>query len=598
MTFGTFKSQLLQCQTPEECDAFLKKQLHEIRPLFYGLTQKELRECRFHFSDLFHQFSNTTLSKHTRAEGLPPSVLSLLILFISLFERAGLYSELAAITEILPSNSSIRWRTEAIFKYKYITDASCDYTTRFDDIMRLLQQAWQNEAAPIRTQCEDLIIEYYTEAILESWKAGIDIRKALQARYLDPNTIRTYPFLPYRRLAGILSLGDESLLRERMATRSRIVESLHAEACSLVPEILLFQAPEEHLAEGTPDVQEFKTLPDFLENTLTRLGAHYNPQHQVVRIGLDADDIRNRNYLGTYFPRSVLEAQNILSELFTIPPVADAFTQKDNIRILDIGSGTGGSLTGAILAVVDSIGTTVPIEVTSLDGNADALNKQQEVLNAVREHIPCPLIFTFVQNKFPTAIDGFVEEFQAFARTEGPKYDIILFWKHLSEYYNANFAQANGIVKHALQIASTLLTPNGICCVLDVTTIDNGVEYFAMTINRESNEYATSADATMATILPLPCARHAQSCRLTKCFTQRIFIINHRQHLNDSSKVSYRVFAPRSFAAPIIATYTDQVDYRVNAQRPQEACAAGIIKKASQDSPSGFTEFFIGRRNK
>ena len=596
MTFETFQTQLLQCQTPEECDAFLRQQLHEIRPLFYGLTRAELKERRFFFADLFYQFANMATTEHMRRQGLPPSVLALLILFISFFERAGLFPALHAAANLLPPDSSLHCRVEAIFQYKNITDASSNYIARFNTIMGHLQRAWQDGTPQVRAQCEDLAIEYYAEAILESHRVGLDLREDMQRLFRDPQAARTFPFLGSQRFAGILVLEDEPLQRERAATRSRIVEALHAEACSLAPEVLLLQAAYEHLAEEIPDAQELSDLPDYLDARLAQLGARYNPQHQVVRVGLNADDDRNRTYLGTYFPRSFVEIRNILTELCSIPAVADAFAQKDVIRILDIGSGTGGSTTGGILAIAEAIDDDVPIEVTSLDGNADALAKQRAVLETISGQIPNPLTTNLIQSAFPTDIDGFVQTLQTFASAEGPKYDLVLFWKHLSEYYNTNYAQANGIVQHALQIASTLLVPNGLCCTLDLTTTDNGVEYFAMTLNREANAYDISPGATMTTILPLPCARHSRTCRLANCYTQRVFLVNHRLRRNDYSKVAYRVFAPNAFAASIVATYMNHASYRVNAHRPEEACLGGSIGVVRENCPSGYTGFFSGRR--
>jgi hypothetical protein len=146
-------------------------------------------------------------------------------------------------------------------------------------------------------------------------------------------------------------------------------------------------------------------------------------------------------------------------------------------------------------------------------------------------------------------------------------------------------------------IASTLLVPNAVCCVLDLTTTDNGVEYFSMTLNRKANAYETAPGATMTTILPLPCARHARTCGLAQCYTQRVFAVRHRLCQNDISKVAYRAFAPNQFAATIINTFTRQPAYRVNARRQNEACHGGAIGAARQSTPSDFTGFFAGRKH-
>lgn len=596
MTLAELQQALARCPDITTCSAFLMGNLHEIRPLFYGKTSDELHSTKFEYENAFLALASSSLGQQIATDpDQPPQVTALLILFLSLFERARLHDDVLSVANLLPAGS-LRLRAQAIFEYRSIYDAEKEYPSRFEGILTLLEQASDHVSPEQRANCEDLLIEYYAEAILESLNAGVNVRKEMQIRFCDPSASAKFHLLRSPRICRILTLQTEPLRRERAATRSRIVEAFHCEACALVPEVLLLQAADEHLGDERPDTQQYKDLPPFLDDRLAELGAVNNPQHQIVRVGLNADHVRNLAYLGTYFPRSVIESQNIVTEILSIPMVAAAFAQKDVIRILDIGSGTGGSTAGAVLAVAHAISSKIPIEVTSLDGNEDALHKQMAVLETLAEHIQCPLLPTVTHLSFPTDLDGFVKGFSSFALAEGPRFDLILFWKHLSEYYNTSFVHANGIVRQALQIASTMLVPNGLCFVLDLTTTDNGVEHFSMTLNREANAYDSTPGATMTTVLPLPCARHARTCRHNSCYMQRIFVANHRLCKREISKVAYRVFAPNQFAATILGTFTQQPDYRVNAHRGYEACRGGAISMAREASPSGFTGFFEGRR--
>lgn len=595
MTLEELQVELQQCNTLATCEGFLRSHLHEIRPLFYGLTSPELLDARLQYEDVFYSFANSLSGQEIRAGTPPPaSVLALLLFFISFFERARLYGGVLAVADLLP-RGSVRSRAEAIFQYKNITDAATDYLSRFEPIVSLVQTAANNGTPDIRTQCQDLLAEYFLEAVQEPRQAGIDIRDRISALFSSAVMRDRYPILASAQLARVLGLPDDSLHNESLATRTRIVEGFHAEASSLVPEVLLVQPSDEHLGTERPDAQEFTTLPGFVDDVLAELHAVHCPQHRIVRVGINADDTRNRAYLGTYFPRSVIESWNIFSELLSMPIVAAAFAQKDAIRILDIGSGTGGSTVGSLLALANAVCEGVPIEVTSVDGNRDALAKQQQVLDALAGSLPCSVLPSLWCHTFPTVLDGFVDDFHRFAEERGAKYDLVLFWKHLSEYYNTNAAEANGIVTHALRIASSLLVPNGLCCALDLTSSDNGVEYFSMTLNREANAYDMGPDATMTTVLPIPCARSSRDCRASQCFTQRVFAVQHRLCRNDISRVAYRVFAPRPFAATIVNTFTEHQAYKVNARRENESCGAGIIQTVGHHCPSGYTGFFNGR---
>lgn len=137
-----------------------------------------------------------------------------------------------------------------------------------------------------------------------------------------------------------------------------------------------------------------------------------------------------------------------------------------------------------------------------------------------------------------------------------------------------------------------MLTPFSLCVLSDVTTTDNGYEFFAQTLNRESNEYESTSQAIMRTIIPLPCATKSTTCRAQTCYTQRRFEVVHRLANHDVTKIAYRVFAPTSFANSITATFVKQVAYRVNSAHPDEACFKGVKVPFSSDAQCGYTGFF------
>ena len=167
-------------------------------------------------------------------------------------------------------------------------------------------------------------------------------------------------------------------------------------------------------------------------------------------------------------------------------------------------------------------------------------------------------------------------------------------WKCLCEFYNVNYAQAQGIIRNSIGLATQMLVPDGLCVFADITNrpTNHNFEYFSMILNKESNEH-DSDDSTIArTILPVPCARNSRTCHDSKCFTQRIFEVNHRLAHKDISKISYRVLAPTAFALNITDSFTRQGAFNVNAHRPHSSCLKSNKALIMGEISSGYTNFF------
>jgi len=327
------------------------------------------------------------------------------------------------------------------------------------------------------------------------------------------------------------------------------------------------------------------------------MGAVFQRKKQGARFNFEATHEDNLIYLGTYFPRTVIETWNILSELLSIPAIGSAMRQKDTIRILDIGSGTGAAVAGTLLALSNWGRCEAPVEITAIDINEDALCKQGDILESFRDFINLDYTLDPHCVNLPFNLESYVPALSAIAEKFGTRYDIITSWKCLCEFYNVNYASAQGIIRNTLHIVSRLLLPYGFCIVADVTSKDNPFEYFAMTLNREANLHDRDPQAVMRTIIPIPCARDSSTCHDGSCFTQRRFVLNHRCiQNNDETKIAYRVFAPHSFAETITANFTEHPAYRVNAARPNESCFGGRIGEGKRSDPCGFTGFFTERK--
>jgi len=595
MTLHDLQTALLNCDTLEDCDSFLQLNLHEIRPIFYGLTQSEMDQRRFDFEDAFYAFTNSSVGALIRAGESPSaSVLALLVFFLSLFERTRFHTALYAVCELLPPGS-LKNRVNAIFLYRDITDSATDYSSRFDRILGLLLPTWANGSEEDRNQCESLVREYAIEALLETVDSGTDARTAIELRFLDQDIQERYPILRNTQIEGIFRLNSDELNRARVATRTRIVESFHDEACRLVPDALLVQVSDDFQGDELPAIQSFSELPKFLDDKLRQMGAFNQPQRQGARQNFDADHERNLMYLGTYFPKTMIESWNVFHELLQIPFIYATFAQKDVIRILDIGSGTGAAILGLLQALSQFEAMEADVEITSIDYNLDALEKQSEIINVCQDNMSYRITHTVQQIQFPFNLDGLNNMLSDYSENSRSCYDIVTCWKCLCEFYNHNYAEAQGIIKHTINNISKMLVPLGICVIADVTTTDNNYEYFAMTLNREWNQYDSMDNSRIRTILPVSCAKNSLQCCNRRCYTQRKFKVRHSLNMFDETKIAYRVFAPLTLADYVLSTYIDSNAYKVNAARPDEACVGGIKSSGYQNAPCGFTGFFQGR---
>lgn len=596
MTLQDLQQEINRWSSLSVCDDFLKAHLQEIRPLFYGLTSAELQASRIDYEDTLLILVNSRAAQAIRDGAEPPSsVIALLIFFLSLFQRAELYAKIRTVADYLPSGS-LRTRAEAIFEYKNITNSRKDYLDRFERIVSLIEEAWVDGPAVRQKQCEDLLIEYALDALIYPKAAGIDLRTRITTCFLDPAAARQHPILNVKEIKRIFDLDNEELLREHNTVRSRIVESLHSEACDLVPGLFISPVAEELQGRKAAVSHEHNRLPSFIDDQLDRMGAVYQRKKQGARFNFEATHEDNQIYLGTYFPRTVIETWNILSELLSIPAIGSAIRQKETIRILDIGSGTGAAVAGTLLALSNWGRCEAPVEITAIDTNQDALCKQGDILESLRDFINLDFTLDPYCVNLPFDLESYVPALSAIADQFGTRYDIITSWKCLCEFYNVKYASAQGIIRNTLHIVSRLLLPYGFCIVADVTSKDNPFEYFSMTLNREANLHDRDPQAKMRTILPVPCARDSSTCHDGRCFTQRRFVLNHRRIKNDETKIAYRVFAPHSFTETITANFTEHPAYRVNAARPNESCFGGRIGEGNRSDPCGFTGFFTERK--
>jgi hypothetical protein len=154
----------------------------------------------------------------------------------------------------------------------------------------------------------------------------------------------------------------------------------------------------------------------------------------------------------------------------------------------------------------------------------------------------------------------------------------VMTWKALNEFYHKNFASAQGIYRAYLEFAAHVVAPHGLCLVLDTSNKVKGrATYIPVILNREAKAYVQTNSARLAHVLPRSCAHWEQNCQTPECYTQRIFYVSHSQRRHVECKTTYKVFAPRPFAATINADPAAS-KYRCNTAKPTQVCRLATIE--------------------
>jgi len=87
-------------------------------------------------------------------------------------------------------------------------------------------------------------------------------------------------------------------------------------------------------------------IPEYIEKYIyDELGGFYETGTNVDT-NIDNNENDNKRYLGTYFPRSLIESYLILMDLYENKIIKEIIDNLNKINILDFGTGTGGNIIG------------------------------------------------------------------------------------------------------------------------------------------------------------------------------------------------------------------------------------------------------------
>lgn len=344
------------------------------------------------------------------------------------------------------------------------------------------------------------------------------------------------------------------------------------------------QAIPRYLAKPPVD-QAASDLPVCIERVAREFGAINRQNAHDARINLNANAFSVRCYLGTYLPRTVFEFMTLGRDMLGHAAMRKSLLTTRPLRILDVGSGTGGAWMGLATALIEH-GFNNGIEVDAIDGNAHALSRQSAFANAMATDAGVPIRLQTICQKLGPDVTAFEHDLGGVLAQLGRQYDFVLVSKHLSELYCAAGPAAHGVVYQAMNLLGEVMLPTGYLVVLDMTTrIDEVGEYFPNLLARELGIYLSQRPQALQPVLPVPCAVSAQAgCAGGQggCYTQRHLHFRHSMTSaaalrSEHTKVTYRVLTHRAQAANIAAGYPSNLAYHVNDRHDNQVCHRGRI---------------------
>lgn len=287
-------------------------------------------------------------------------------------------------------------------------------------------------------------------------------------------------------------------------------------------------------------IQYLKTdtrLPAFIDDFIfNHLKAIYAPDFQRFEYNLDLTGEEIKKYLGTYFPRSYAESFCIFDNIFQNNAYQKTITNKNILNILSVGCGTGGDIIGLITAIEKHFPAVSEINIWAIDGNNEALSILEQIIDKVKLQSSKKITLETKESVI-NSISDFI-----FENPPNSKFDFILSFKFVCEIIalgkgNLDYSYFDFVIKFL-----PMLSGNGLCVLLDVTTKPKHNTYNPILMNKQVNQ-ALKALNEYKTLLPAPCSVYSDRC-LFDCFQQKTFTVTHSKHTNDKSRVSYRILVP------------------------------------------------------
>lgn len=212
----------------------------------------------------------------------------------------------------------------------------------------------------------------------------------------------------------------------------------------------------------TTDVELPKWLDDYI---FCELGAKYcRSCSDMTVIDWNRNDILN--YLGTYFPRSYVEAYCIFCEL--LKRYYQLWNGIDELSIFDFGCGTGGEILGMVTAMVENRSNIKTINVKALDGNSHALRLLEKISAESSVHLGININV----HVMPCKIEDFYD-LSILDAVLNDCYDVFMSVKAICEFVTKDFFERKNAYRHIVEFILPKLkkTESSLLKMLQLTTV-------------------------------------------------------------------------------------------------------------------------------
>ncbi len=296
---------------------------------------------------------------------------------------------------------------------------------------------------------------------------------------------------------------------------------------------------EQNHHKETKSLNTTIELPKWLDEFIyENLNASYNPDNAKFETNLELNQEENLVYLGTYFPRSFAEAYAIFSDFLGVEKIAQKYKKTSTLKILDVGCGTGGELTGLLVAINEKMPWIDTVIIKCYDGNEHALGIMWEIIKHYSQSTKFKIILSSSNAEIVDILNGNAT-FSGIERDE--KFDLILSFKVVCELMKSGLK--NAYHKYTKKLLP-LLSQNGAFLLLDVTSKHNGEDYNPILLNTEVGKACKELKG-YTTLVPIAC-RTQCDCQI-RCFTQKTIHVSHSRHTMDISKIAYRMIVRDEF---------------------------------------------------
>lgn len=282
-----------------------------------------------------------------------------------------------------------------------------------------------------------------------------------------------------------------------------------------------------------------KNMPEWLRSYIyDDLGGSYDPDRIEFQNNLESDETKNLRYLGTYFPRSYTESYCIFRNLFENDAYLNIVKEKQSLKILTFGCGTGGDLIGLIEAIAKELPWVKDLIIVAYDGNFIAVDILRRIVTRpeIMSRFNLNVDYAPVPMRDP-------QDFNLYCNCIKQSFDLVVSMKMVNELYRKDIL-ATQPYKTFMEALASKLNNNGVLLVLDVPIKVNGKNIpLLLTMGlraflRDNLDYSA--------IVPIPCHEHGTKCN-NRCYLTKTF----HGDLFTSENVTYSLIARMNTANAI-----------------------------------------------